>query len=51
MMISCLLAHPLYSDHVMSGETTYTVVYLFYNINMKYSVPWDTYNIGATENH
>ena len=23
MMISCLLAHPLYSDLVMSGERTY----------------------------
>ena len=22
MIISCLLAHPLYSDHVMSGEIT-----------------------------
>lgn len=32
MMISCLLTHPLYSDHVMSGETVWVYSYLFYYI-------------------
>ena len=29
MMISCLLAHPLYSDHVMSGKTKSCVIIYF----------------------
>ena len=32
MMISCLLMHPLYSDHVMSSKITYVCNYLFHTV-------------------
>ena len=51
MMISCLLTHPLYSDHVMSGKMRCVIICFTYWANAYYSILWDTYYTGATEDN